>query len=375
MNIDTRYGYLGLALALVHRPASAIEVFSHYLDTCRLTNKSPQRQAEALAKRANADIDWHETESHLGWEQSSADNHIVLPHDPDFPNLLRNINDCPSILFIKGRRTSLVKPQVAVIGSRKATHHGLANARDLSALLSKAGFVVTSGLAIGIDAACHQAALAAGAETIAVLGCGMNVDYPRRHRSLRENIAEHGAIVSEFPLNATPKPFHFPRRNRIISGLSIAVIVVEATRKSGSLTTAMHAAAQGRDVYAVPGSIRHPSSSGCNQLIGDGAQIVFESAALVESLNQSASLYYPSFKPAAAGFANSRSEASVGDKNGRTMKAIERRILSLMGAEPIGFDQLVTLSGLTSSELSSILSSLELDGFIHALAGNAYSLA
>ena len=375
MNIETRHGYVGLALALVNRPAKAQKILTTFASRCGAKRLQPTRLAEILARPLNLDIDWALAEAHLEWESNHCDNHLLLPHDCDFPLLLQHVNDCPPVLFLRGSRAALGKPQVAIVGSRKATHHGLANAHDLATFLAQAGFVVTSGMALGIDAECHQAALRAGGETVAVLGCGINVDYPRRHRGLREDIAVQGAIVSEFPLNTSPKPFHFPRRNRIISGLSIGVIVVEATRKSGSLTTALHAAEQGREVYAVPGSIRHSSSAGCNQLIGEGAHIVFESEGLLESLRQAAKLHFPDHQIQSSALSRAASETGSERYSEKNVKANERRVLSLMGPEPIGFDQLVTLSGLTSSELSSILSSLEIAGIIHALAGNTYSLA
>ena len=374
MNIEARHGYVGLALALVNRPAKARKILTTFANRCG-ERLQPIRLAEILARPLNLDIDWALAEAHLEWESNHSDNHLLLPHDCDFPLLLQHVDDCPSVLFLRGSRAALGKPQVAIVGSRKATHHGLANAHDLATFLAQAGFVVTSGMALGIDAECHQAALQAGGETVAVLGCGVNVDYPRRHRSLREDIAAQGAIVSEFPLNTSPKPFHFPRRNRIISGLSIGVIVVEATRKSGSLTTALHAAEQGREVYAVPGSIRHSSSAGCNQLIAEGAHIVFESEGLLESLRQAAKLHFPDFQIQPYALSRAASETGSERYPAKNIKSSERRLLSLMGPEPIGFDQLVTLSGLTSSELSSILSSLEIAGIIHALAGNTYSLA
>ena len=375
LNIDTRYGYLGLALAINTRPQRAHQILADFLERCRRADQAPTQIAEHLAKAAQLEIDWTLCERHLKWEQARPEHHIVLPYGAEFPPLLKELPDCPSALFVCGQKDKLCAPQVAMVGSRKASQHGLANARDLARLLLASGYQLTSGLAIGIDAECHQTAVSSEPGTLAVLGCGVDVCYPRRHRSLRQEIAENGALVSEFPLGSQPKPYHFPRRNRIISGLSVATIVVEASPKSGSLTTARHAADQGREVYAVPGSIRYAGSAGCNELIADGAQIIFNSAALLASLRQTCKTYFPDFEVPEIGL--SRAPGIVG-QHANAVQARgpgEQRVLSLIGQQALSFDELVTLSGLTSSELSSILSALEVDGLIHAEAGNAYTLA
>ena len=373
LNIEIRHGYVGLCLALANRFRVRLAALEQFINLTHRQDKPARETANALAKRYEFNIDWPQVEQCFHW--ADADNHhLVLWPDDSFPNLLRQIPAAPSLLFVKGDKNLLDDPQVALVGSRKASQTGLANARDLARLVGHAGFAVTSGLALGIDGECHRAALTNGFKTLAVLGCGIEVNYPKRHAALAEEISAQGALVSEFPLQAAPKPYHFPQRNRIISGLAVALIVVEAGKKSGSLTTATHAAEQGKEVYAVPGSVRSGSSAGCNQLISEGAQIVFDSAALMESLAQVAGLHYPNVDSVARQASPTLGRSAIPDGI-EWLDAREKKILSLLGGDAVGFDQLVTLSGLTASELSSILSALELGGFIHSSVGNAYELA
>lgn len=195
--------------------------------------------------------------------------------DHRYPALLAELPDAPPLLFIDGDSSLLEQPQLAMVGSRRASRPGLDNATAFARSLAGGGFVITSGLALGIDGAAHQGALDVGGKTIAVLGTGLQQLYPRRHLGLASRIVEGGgALVSEFPLDCPPQAANFPRRNRIISGLSLGVLVVEASPSSGSLITARLAAEQGREVYAIPGSIHHPGARGCHQLIRQGAALV-----------------------------------------------------------------------------------------------------
>ncbi|MGY4491516.1 DNA-processing protein DprA [Pseudomonas sp. TE3610] len=201
--------------------------------------------------------------------------HLLMWDDPGYPALLAETSAAPPLLFVAGDPAILEKPQLAIVGSRRASRPGLDTAAAFSRSLAKAGFVITSGLAAGVDGAAHQAALDVGGQTIGVLGTGIQKLYPQRHRALAAQMAASGsAVVSEFPLDAGPVAANFPRRNRIISGLSLGVLVVEASLASGSLITARLANEQGREVYAIPGSIHHPGAKGCHQLIRDGAQLV-----------------------------------------------------------------------------------------------------
>jgi DNA processing protein len=220
-----------------------------------------RKQSIELAERA------------LAWREN-ANNHILLQQDHEYPTLLRESKGCPPVLFVQGDAALLSEPQIAMVGSRNASAGGLETARSFAAEFVNFGYCVTSGLALGIDGHAHQGALEANGKTIAVLGSGLDSIYPARHKSLAHRIAQHGALVSEHLPWIKPRAEHFPRRNRIVSGLSLGVVVVEATEKSGSLITARYAAEQGREVFAVPGSIRHAYHQGCHSLIQTGACLV-----------------------------------------------------------------------------------------------------
>jgi DNA processing protein len=223
------------------------------------------RRSAAIRERAGTALRWLE----------QPDRHLLMWDADDYPALLGELDDAPPLLFVAGARGLLEQPQLAIVGSRRASHPGLDTACSFARALAAGGFVITSGLALGIDAAAHQGALAAGGKTVAVLGTGLSQLYPPRNRALAAEILQQGgALVSEFPLDCMPHPSNFPRRNRIISGLSLGVLVVEASPASGSLITARLAAEQGREVFAIPGSIHHPGARGCHQLIRDGATLV-----------------------------------------------------------------------------------------------------
>lgn len=211
--------------------------------------------------------------------------HLLMWDHPHYPALLAEIPDPPPLLFVRGALSILERPQVAIVGSRRACAPGLDTAQAFAGALAQAGFVITSGLALGIDGAAHKGALHVDGATVAVLGTGLENIYPQRHAGLAREITERGgALVSEFPLPTTPARDNFPRRNRLISGLALGVLVVEANLASGSLITARLAAEQGREVYAIPGSIHHPGAKGCHQLIRDGAQLVESVEHILESL-------------------------------------------------------------------------------------------
>ncbi|VVO75317.1 hypothetical protein PS838_01516 [Pseudomonas fluorescens] len=220
----------------------------------------------------------------LAWLEGPG-QHLLMWDQPDYPALLAEISDAPPLLFVAGDPDILEKPQLAMVGSRRASRPGMDTAAAFSRSLASAGFVITSGLALGIDAAAHQAAMDVGGRTVGVLGTGLEKFYPQRNRRLAEAmIASGSAVLSEFPLDAGPTASNFPRRNRIISGLSLGVLVVEASVASGSLITARLAAEQGREVYAIPGSIHHPGARGCHQLIRDGAVLVETIEHILEAL-------------------------------------------------------------------------------------------
>lgn len=234
----------------------------------------PRRSAE-IRERAAATMAWLE----------QPDHHLLAWDDPRYPALLGELPDAPPLLFVEGDPAILERPQLAMVGSRRASAPGLDTARSFARSLAGAGFVITSGLALGIDGAAHQGALDGDGLTVAVLGTGLRCLYPHRHKALAQRIvACGGALVSELPLDCPPQASNFPRRNRIISGLSLGVLVVEASPSSGSLITAKLAAEQGREVYAIPGSIHHPGARGCHQLIREGATLVETIEHILEAL-------------------------------------------------------------------------------------------
>ncbi len=286
-------------------------------------------------------------------------NHLLTLRDVAYPALLREIPDPPPLLFVCGDPALLSSPQIAVVGSRNPTPGGCDNAQAFSAHLVQAGLTVTSGLALGIDACAHRAALAAGGRTIAVAGTGLDRVYPARHRDLAHEIARQGALISEFPLGTPPRRENFPRRNRIISGLSLGVLVVEAARESGSLITARLAADQGREVFAIPGSIHSPQSRGCHALIRQGAKLVETAQDLLEELDALAGAAHA----AVAHAARAPEAALVPDM---------RRLLEQLGYDPVDIDTLTARSGLTPDAVSSMLLQMELRGLVACCPGGKY---
>ena len=287
-----------------------------------------------------------------------ADNHVITLADARYPKVLLEISDPPPLLYAKGRVERLEGSALAIVGSRNATAQGLIDARRFAEALAAAGQTIVSGLATGIDAAAHEGALDAGergASTIAVIGTGADIVYPAAHRALAHRIAEHGLIVGEFPLGAAAAAHHFPRRNRIIAGLSRGVLVVEAAARSGSLITARLAAECGREVFAIPGSIHSPLSKGCHQLIRQGAKLIDSVADILDELHASS----PSQRQPAQPAQPARSEAEAGDAD----------FLALMGCDPVAADELAQRAGIGAAQVSAKLFDLELAGHIARLPG------
>jgi DNA processing protein len=291
---------------------------------------------------------------------SQSNNHLITLADPEYPRSLLEIADPPPFLYAKGNLALLNQPGIAIVGSRNASVQGEKNAEAFAFDLCAYGLCIVSGLALGIDGAAHRGALRAKGSTIAVVGTGLDIVYPAKHRELAHQIAEHGLIISEFDLGIPSRPQNFPKRNRIISGLSLGCLVVEANLQSGSQITARLATEQGREVFAIPGSIHSPMSKGCHQLIKQGAKLVDCLQDITEELNLSRS------KP---------SEPISGhdiDSGYPTGSAAGNVILGTMGYDPITLDNLVTLSGLTVSDVSSMLMLLELEGKVASLTGGQY---
>ncbi|HJT98995.1 MAG TPA: DNA-processing protein DprA [Rhodanobacteraceae bacterium] len=303
----------------------------------------------------------------LDW-LAGASHRLVTIDSADFPALLRDAPGAPAALFVAGNADALWQPQIAIVGSRNASHGGLANARSFARALGAAGFAIASGLAEGIDAAAHEAALDAGAPTIAVLGTGPDLVYPLRHRGLAARIAAPGALVSEFAPGMPGRPENFPRRNRIIAGLALGTLVVEAGLKSGSLITARHAIEQGRDVFAIPGSIHNPVARGCHRLIRDGAMLVESADEIIDAL-----------APLAARLgAHLRDRLDAASTEALRPAPVQRdgdyvRLLEALGPdEALGIDVLAGRTGLPAAALSSMLLVLELEGEVAAGQGGVY---
>ncbi len=293
---------------------------------------------------------------------------------PDFPSLLAAIPAAPAAVFVHGDPGSLWQPQIAVVGSRNASAGGLALARDFAATLARSGFSVTSGMADGIDGAAHQAALDAGGQSIAVLGTGVDLVYPRKHHRLAQRLLAQGALVSEFPLGTEGVAENFPRRNRIIAGLSLGTLVIEAGLQSGSLITARLAAEQGREVFAVPGSVHNPMARGCHRLIRQGAKLVETAADVVEELGPMANALGAELRLRLRSLNESPVAETAPARPSNNCEVCPQTALLLraLGFDPVDFDTLMQRSGLTAAAISSMLTTLELDGEVAALAGSCY---
>ncbi len=283
-------------------------------------------------------------------------NRIVTLADAEYPRQLLQITDPPLLLYAKGRIELLNHPALAIVGSRNATAQGLANAESFAKTLSDAGLAIVSGLALGIDAAAHRGGLAGGSSSIAVVGTGLDIVYPARNRALAHDLAERGLLISEFPLGTPGVPSNFPRRNRLISGLALGCLVVEAAAASGSLITARAAAEQGREVFAVPGSIHSPLSKGCHALIKQGAKLAESANDILEELRMPAPA---APEPDAPPPPSTADDASA-------------QLLTALGYDPCDLDTLAARSGLNAAEISALLTELEIGGVVAALPGGKF---
>ncbi len=292
------------------------------------------------------------------------DHHLIIFGDADYPVLLRDAQNPPAALFVAGDPAWLWSPQIAIVGARSASAAGLANARAFARAFAQAGDVVTSGLAEGIDGAAHAAALDAGGATIAVLGTGPDLIYPRQHQELAARIAAHGTLVSEFPPGTPGKPEHFPRRNRIIAALSLGTLVIEAGLNSGSLITARLAAEQGREVFALPGSIHSPLARGCHKLIRDGAKLVETAEEVLEELRGVGGLLAEGLRKRLDAAQSGSQPQSAVTLSSHADDPDYARLLAALADTPAALDELVARSGLSAAALSSMLLVLELDGAV-----------
>ncbi len=303
---------------------------------------------------------------------SGEHHHLIGLDDPYYPPLLKQIPDPPPALFVAGDPRCLLRPQLAIVGSRNATAGGLAHARDFAATLASTGLIITSGLAAGVDGAAHEGCLDAGGSTVAVTGTGLDRVYPARHRELAHRIMQQGALVSQFRPGTGPRQGHFPVRNRLISGMSLGTLVVEAGLRSGSLITARLATEQGREVFAIPGSVHNPLARGCHRLIRDGAKLVETAAEIAEEL-----------QPLAGQLAAELAELLAAD-NPQTLDSHAdtphvmhdpdyQRLFEAVGFDPTPVDEIIHRSQLTTAAVSSMLLMLELEGLVAAHPGGRYS--
>lgn len=289
-------------------------------------------------------------------------HHLIGWHDPDYPPLLRRAGSPPLALFVAGDPTLLWHPTVAVVGSRGPTAGGRDNARAFSRALATAGFAVGSGLAAGVDRAAHEAALEAGGLTVAVLGTGPDVPYPQEHAGLMARIAAAGAVVSEHPPGTAARREHFPSRNRILAGLSLGTLVIEAAARSGALITARLAADAGRDVFAVPGSIHNPMARGCHRLIRDGAALVESADEVIAALGAWAGALRGDLRRRLGAAGQVEKDGTDAPERTAQDDPAHHRLWRALGHDPSTMDQLAERTGLTAAALSSMLLSMELQG-------------
>lgn len=315
-----------------------------------------------VARRARAQaVDWQWAERQ--WrELQRLGGQLLTIEDPGYPELLRQIASPPAVLFVLGP-ADFTRPAVALVGTRQASEYGQAMARQLAAELARQGLWVISGMASGIDTAAHQGALEAGGQTLAVLGCGPDVVYPRANAQLHARIQEQGAVLAEYPLGYPPDASTFPRRNRLISGLSLGTVVVEAPAQSGALITAAYALDQNREVFAVPGEVRGGRSAGCHRLIKEGAKLVEAVGDILEELG-------PRFEQQAQLVLNFAPPLSASPEPETSPE--ERQILALLGEEPLHIDPLAIQAKVSGPELLRILLDLELAGLVVQLPGKRF---
>lgn len=304
---------------------------------------------QSVIQRLLAGVDDAAIEPALRWLDAPG-NHLVTLADGDYPPRLLEIPDPPPLLYLKGRRELLGAPMLAIVGSRNAMPQGAANATAFANVLSEAGLTIVSGLALGIDAAAHRGGLAGAASSLAVVGTGLDIVYPAGNKALAHQLAETGAIISEFPIGTPAIAANFPRRNRIISGMSLGCLVVEAALQSGSLITARLAAEQGREVFAIPGSIHSPVARGCHALIKQGAKLVESAQDVLDELHWQTA---------------DRTVNVAGNRD-------DDALLTALGFEPVSIDVLAERCGLTPDRLSAMLLEKELQGSVATLPGGFY---
>ena len=313
-------------------------------------------ESSKIAQKVFADLDWL---------NSQTDVHLVALADSTYPELLRQISKLPPLLFVRGDIHLLGLPQIAIVGSRNPSSGGAENAHRFAEFLAGNGFTVTSGLALGVDAAAHQGALAATGRTIAVMGTGIDLIYPSRHRNLAQQIiANGGALVSELPLESSANAANFPQRNRIISGLSYGVLVVEAAVQSGSLITAKTALQQNREVFAIPGSIHNPLARGCHQLIRQGATLVETGQDIVDQLQGMLGFQREKLTKM---LQRAEKKTELDHKSLDGLSPAEQQLIHAMGYDPVNIDELVERTDIAVGSVAAQLIGLEIKGYVQQL--------
>ena len=349
-------------------PARYWQLIEHFGSPVRALRELPDPLLNTLPARAQSQwrefAERDESSALLQWTQNEIERctangvSLLVAGEGEYPDLLAQISRPPPVLYLRGNRDVLHIPQIALVGARRATTTGLDNARVFAAELAAAGFGITSGLALGVDAAAHRGALQAGGTTLAVLGSGVDRLYPRRNATLGQEIIDNGgAVLSELPLGSAPEAANFPRRNRIISGLSLGVLLVEAAQRSGSLITARLALEQNREVFAIPGSIHNPMARGCHQMIKEGATLVETSVDIAAQLGG-----------LLAGLVQQQSPINARETAVALVPELQG-IVRALGADPRSIEQLARDTGANAGDLLAGLLQLELHGLVEQLPG------
>ena len=362
--------WLALSLVPGMGPVTCNKLVAHFGSPEKvLAASSPNLTAvaslrkESLAALSGEGRQYLEELANKEIERAAEKNIAIIPcDDPLYPALLKNIHDPPVVLYVLGAPELLTCRGMGIVGSRAATHYGKDIAQQMAGSLSRQGFTTISGLALGIDTAAHNGALAAEGKTIAVLGCGLDIVYPPSNHNLYKRIASAGAVVSEYPLGTKPDSFRFPARNRIISGLSLGIVVVEAANRSGSLITASHALEQGREVFAVPGRIDSVKSAGTHTILQQGAKLVHSINDIVEEFP--ANVFQQSVEEAGM-----EEDEQVFFEN---LSQEEAELFEFIGVYPRTFDEIIKDSGFTPQRINEVLLLLELKGMVQTLPGKSY---
>jgi DNA processing protein len=363
-------------------PAKLGGLIQRYLDGSddNLSAALNGQQGDYDLSALRSDSTARKIEQALAWQAASTEHYLLGLDHPAYPTLLQDTADSPPLLYAKGSLAALNHPMLAIVGSRKASHQALAHARTLAAQLAGRGIGIVSGLALGIDAAAHEGALEAGGVTIAVAATEPDSVYPKRHQSLAQRIVESGGLIlTEYPIGTPTLRWFFPQRNRIISGISLGVLVAEASLPSGTLTTARHAMDQGREVMAVPGSIHNLQARGCHALIKQGAALIETEEDVIDTLGQPLQRQLVNMYTACKPQTNEdvilqrQNEMAIQSSIKQTLSDTEKDLLDCLSNQPATLDDLMTHTSLNVSQLSSVLGILEINGIIRTTTGGRYA--